>query len=94
MVNSCSRIYDIDGFHKDSTWAVEDHRTYVLDLDTANRLKDPEWELEYTVRDAYNMSGLEPVNWGKVVREWRRYFEADKQVTKGGFENLTTVFSR
>ena len=64
------RIYTVDGLYPNTTWQVLDHETYFTNLTEAN-LKgpsgNPEWKLEYSAKEAFNMSTLFPQDWSDLV---------------------------
>lgn len=64
------RIYTVDGNYTNSTWTVLDHETYIMNLTEANTHPDeePEWELEYSAKEAYNMTSLHPEEWDRVLK--------------------------
>ncbi|XP_022092882.1 sphingomyelin phosphodiesterase-like [Acanthaster planci] len=66
-VNPNYRIYEVDGNYKNSSWAVLDHATYVMNLTDANLTDNPKWKLEYTAKTAYGMKALQAVDWNELV---------------------------
>ncbi|KAL3206823.1 hypothetical protein MRX96_010605 [Rhipicephalus microplus] len=65
------RVFTMDGGYPGASWSLLDHDTYLLNLTTANAHPDmpPKWELEYSARDAYNMTSLQPQQWDAVLRK-------------------------
>ncbi|XP_038051985.1 sphingomyelin phosphodiesterase-like isoform X2 [Patiria miniata] len=66
-VNPNYRTYEVDGNYKNSSWAVLDHETYVMNLTDANLTDNPKWNLEYTAKAAYGMKALQAVDWNELV---------------------------
>ncbi|XP_071502434.1 sphingomyelin phosphodiesterase-like [Diadema antillarum] len=66
------RVYTIDGNYTKSSWAVLDHDNYYLNLTEANLTDKPTWRLEYTAKKAFNMTSLQPSEWGRVVEEMKK----------------------
>nr|XP_002130732.2 sphingomyelin phosphodiesterase-like [Ciona intestinalis] len=67
------RVYDVDGYHANTTWSVTNHRTYTLDLKKAHQTNKPNWLLEYDACDAYNQSYLSADNWGDMIGQWEKF---------------------
>ncbi|XP_041360844.1 sphingomyelin phosphodiesterase-like [Gigantopelta aegis] len=61
------RIYDIDGNYTKSSWAVLDHVNYIMNLTEANLYNKPVWQLEYSVKAAYQMKSLFPSDWNDLI---------------------------
>lgn len=71
-VNPAFRLYNTDP----STGTVVDYRTYYMNLTEANQehslaspffTPQPKWVFEYSAREAYNMSSLEPQAWHALM---------------------------
>ncbi|KAH9402553.1 Sphingomyelin phosphodiesterase [Tyrophagus putrescentiae] len=71
-VNPAFRLYNTDP----ATGAIVDHRTYYMNLTETNRLHGlsspfftpaPRWAFEYSAREAYNLSSLEPADWHHLM---------------------------
>jgi sphingomyelin phosphodiesterase len=67
-LNPGYRVYEMDGFYQNSSWAILDHETFILNLTQANLLDRPVWVKEYSAKEAYNMTALNPTNWDEVYR--------------------------
>lgn len=65
--NPAFRIYYVDGDHNETTRLVVDHETWTMNLQEANLLDNPEWRKSYSVRDAYSMQSLRPIDWHSFV---------------------------
>uniref|UniRef100_H2YC47 Uncharacterized protein n=1 Tax=Ciona savignyi TaxID=51511 RepID=H2YC47_CIOSA len=74
------RVYDIDGYHKNTTWSVANHKTYRLDLEEANRVDTPNWILEYDACNAFDQFYLSTENWESLVSSWEKFI-VDKNLT-------------
>lgn len=63
------RIYSVDGNYSNSTWAVLDHETYLMNLTEANASpsRKPHWQLEYTAKSSWGMGSLQPQEWDALV---------------------------
>ena len=61
------RMYDIDGTYNGSTHITLDHSTYILNITDANLTNKPKWVLEYSAKEAYNMTSLLPKDWANLV---------------------------
>ncbi|XP_046336080.2 sphingomyelin phosphodiesterase-like [Haliotis rufescens] len=71
-MNPSYRIYTMDGNYKTSSWAVLDFETYYTDIATANKgVAAPVWQLEYTAKSDYNMTGLYPRDWSDLIYRMR-----------------------
>ena len=72
-LNPGYRIFEIDGFYSNSTFAVLDHETYIMNLTDANLHNKPQWFKEYSAKDAYNLANLFPQDW----HDWSHMLETD-----------------
>ncbi|XP_077489009.1 sphingomyelin phosphodiesterase-like [Amblyomma americanum] len=65
------RIYVLDGNYTNSTWAVLDHETYLMNVTEANLspTREPLWQLEYTAKSAWGMTSLQPKEWDALVQK-------------------------
>ncbi|KAK3926133.1 Sphingomyelin phosphodiesterase [Frankliniella fusca] len=68
-LNPGYRIYYVDGDHKDTTRAVVDHETWVMNLKDANVYDYPLWYKEYSVRETYEMPSLLPQEWDTLINK-------------------------
>nr|CAD7446823.1 unnamed protein product [Timema bartmani] len=68
-LNPGYRIYYIDGDHKESTRAVVDHETWVMNLKEANLYDYPIWYKLYSTRSAYQMPSLLPQDWDNLLNK-------------------------
>lgn len=68
------RIYVVDGNYSNSSWAVLDHETYLMNLTEldANPSREPSWKLEYTAKAAYGMQSLQPADWDHLLERMER----------------------
>ncbi|XP_065062750.1 sphingomyelin phosphodiesterase-like [Rhopilema esculentum] len=66
-LNPGYRIYEVDGDYANSTQAVLDHLTYIIDLAKANKEEKLSWELEYRATEAFGMKSLSPSDWNDLV---------------------------
>lgn len=66
-LNPGYRIYYVDGDHEQSTRAVVDHETWVMNLREANLYDYPIWYKEYSTRQAYEMPSLIPQEWDNYL---------------------------
>ncbi|CAH1405253.1 unnamed protein product [Nezara viridula] len=66
-LNPGYRIYYVDGDHDQSTRAVVDHETWVMNLREANLYDYPIWYKEYSTRQAYQMPSLVPQEWDNYL---------------------------
>ncbi|CAL4151209.1 unnamed protein product, partial [Meganyctiphanes norvegica] len=57
------RIYYLDGEHINTTWAVVDHETWIMNLTEAQETGKPRYYQLYSAKDEYSMDGLLPANW-------------------------------
>ena len=65
-LNPGYRVYTADGNYGESTYAVLDHWTYYLDLVTTTK-ENMVWKFEYSAKEAYNMTSLQPAAWDDFV---------------------------
>ncbi|XP_037518477.2 sphingomyelin phosphodiesterase [Rhipicephalus sanguineus] len=67
--NPAFRVYVVDGNYNNSTWAVLDHETYVMNLTEANAdpTREPRWHLEYAAKAEYAMHSLEASQWDNLL---------------------------
>ncbi|XP_071804161.1 sphingomyelin phosphodiesterase-like [Asterias amurensis] len=70
-INPNYRIYVVDGHYLNSSWAVLDHSTYVMNITDANLTDKPIWKLEYTAKAAYGLKELQPRDWNKLVETFQ-----------------------
>nr|CAB3266407.1 sphingomyelin phosphodiesterase-like [Phallusia mammillata] len=77
-LNPAYRIYDVSGFG--SGWSVTNHRTYVMNLATANTRNTTVWYVEYDACQAFGVDKLSPAAWDKLLREWVKYNEDQSAV--------------
>lgn len=63
------RVYIVDGNYTNSSWAVLDHETYVMNLTEANAdpTREPHWQLEYAAKSEYGMHSLTASDWDKLL---------------------------
>ncbi|CAH1801877.1 unnamed protein product [Owenia fusiformis] len=86
------RLYEIDGFYTGSSWMVQDHWTYMLNLTEANNSPwvgpqdHPLWKLEYAAKATYGLDNLFPESWDKLITR----FEKDDKL----FQKYNRQFSR
>lgn len=68
------RIYVVDGNYSNSSWAVLDHETYLMNLTEldADPSREPSWKLEYTAKAAYGMQSLQPADWDRLLERMER----------------------
>ena len=69
FLNPSYRIYEIDGFHKDSTWQVLDFSTIYLNLTEANHYNVTKWRKEYSAKEAFDLENLFPQDWNNLLDE-------------------------
>lgn len=62
-LNPGFRVYEVNG----DTNAIQNHFTYILDLNATLAAGTVKWELEYDALSAYNMADLSPSSWNHVV---------------------------
>ncbi|GAB1600640.1 sphingomyelin phosphodiesterase-like [Argonauta hians] len=67
-VNPSYRIYEIDGPYPSSSWAVLNHENYILNITAANIDDKPVWQKEYTAKEAYNLTNLNPDSWNNLIK--------------------------
>ncbi|XP_075551077.1 sphingomyelin phosphodiesterase-like [Dermacentor variabilis] len=65
------RVYVVDGNYANSTWAVLDHETYLMNLTEANvdPQREPRWHLEYAAKAEFGMQSLEPAEWDDLLNK-------------------------
>lgn len=65
------RMYVVDGNYANSTWAVLDHETYLMNLTEANEdpTREPRWHLEYAAKAEFGMQSLEPAEWDDLLNK-------------------------
>ncbi|XP_063219326.1 sphingomyelin phosphodiesterase isoform X2 [Bacillus rossius redtenbacheri] len=68
-LNPGYRIYYVDGDHPESTRAVVDHETWVMNLKEANLYDYPIWYKLYSVRSSYQMPSLLPQDWDSLLNK-------------------------
>lgn len=68
-LNPGYRIYYVDGDHDHTTRMVVDHESWIMNLKEANLYGYPIWYKLYSVRAAYNMKALRPVDWDNFIDE-------------------------
>lgn len=68
-LNPGYRIYYVDGDHDRTTRMVVDHESWIMNLKEANLYGYPIWYKLYSVRSAYNMKALRPVDWDNLIDE-------------------------
>lgn len=66
QLNPGYRIYEVDGHYVNSSRAILNHETYILDLVEANK-GNVKWKLEYSAKEAYGMKSLLPEDWDDLV---------------------------
>ncbi|KOC60419.1 Sphingomyelin phosphodiesterase, partial [Habropoda laboriosa] len=66
-LNPGYRIYYVDGDHAKTTRMVVDHESWVMNLKEANLYDYPIWYKLYSVRQAYQMSSLLPLDWDSLI---------------------------
>lgn len=67
-LNPGYRVYTVEGQHPNSTWAVLDHETYIMNLTEANLSNKPQWIKEYSAKETYGLSSLAPADWDHLVQ--------------------------
>nr|KAI8736926.1 sphingomyelin phosphodiesterase-like [Biomphalaria glabrata] len=67
-LNMGYRIYTVDGNYQGSSFQVLDHETYFMNLSRANEEGKMTWELEYSAKEAYNMSSVYPKDWDELIK--------------------------
>ena len=66
-LNPGYRTYTVD----QQSWTVLDHQTYVLNLTKANQPQAvPEWEFEYSAKEAFNLTSLSAASWNLLYKKW------------------------
>ncbi|XP_028396329.1 sphingomyelin phosphodiesterase-like [Dendronephthya gigantea] len=65
-LNPGYRTYTADGSYNESTYAILDHSTYYLDLVSTTK-DNMVWKFEYSAKEAYSMSSLQPAAWDDFV---------------------------
>lgn len=68
-LNPGYRIYYIDGDHNKTTRTVLDHESWIMNLKQANTDDNPIWYKLYSAKSAYDMEGLRPSDWNKLISE-------------------------
>ncbi|XP_075752511.1 sphingomyelin phosphodiesterase isoform X4 [Rhipicephalus microplus] len=85
--NPAFRVYVVDGNYNNSTWAVLDHETYVMNLTEANAdpTREPRWHLEYAAKVQYGMQSLEAAEWDNLLNR----MEADDELFQSFYRFYT-----
>ncbi|XP_067671282.1 sphingomyelin phosphodiesterase-like [Haliotis asinina] len=68
------RIYTMDGFYTNSSFAVLDYEDYIFDIsanNNNNNSTNPTWKFEYSPLTAYGMNGSTPADWSDLVYRMR-----------------------
>ncbi|XP_071093407.1 sphingomyelin phosphodiesterase-like [Haliotis cracherodii] len=66
------RIYTMDGFYANSSFAVLDYEDYIFDLVANNNVSTrPSWKLEYSPLTDYGMNGSNPIDWSDLIYRMR-----------------------
>ncbi|XP_075246280.1 sphingomyelin phosphodiesterase-like [Convolutriloba macropyga] len=61
------RIYYVDSKREDATFFVADYTTYYLNVTKAKMTGNIEWEFEYRVKEAFNMTGTLPTDFDDML---------------------------
>ncbi|XP_071093406.1 sphingomyelin phosphodiesterase-like [Haliotis cracherodii] len=61
------RIYTMDGFYANSSFAILDYEDYVFDLRKNNNGSSASWDLEYSPLTEYGMKGSYPSDWNNLI---------------------------
>ncbi|XP_065178037.1 sphingomyelin phosphodiesterase-like [Sycon ciliatum] len=66
-LNPAYRIYTQDGDHEDTTHALLDHETYILNISDPHISTNPTWKLEYKASEAYGIATIQPAMWAQAL---------------------------
>lgn len=66
-LNPGYRVFDVDGFHENSSWSVLDHHTYIMDVKSSKKHTPPSWNHEYSAKETYGLESLSPKDWEKAI---------------------------
>ncbi|XP_059502883.1 sphingomyelin phosphodiesterase isoform X1 [Stegostoma tigrinum] len=66
-LNPGFRVYRIDGNYPESSHAVLDHETYILNLTEANERDNPKWVFLYGLQEAYGIKTAFPVDMDNLI---------------------------
>ncbi|XP_037518605.2 sphingomyelin phosphodiesterase 2-like [Rhipicephalus sanguineus] len=71
--NPAYRIYTVDGgrHRSNAPWTIEDHETFVMDLEESNKKDMPRWQLEYSAKHHYGLQSLSPQQWHSLAEKFR-----------------------
>ncbi|KAL1419661.1 hypothetical protein MTO96_005075 [Rhipicephalus appendiculatus] len=71
--NPAYRIYTVDGgrHRRNAPWTIQDHETFVMDLDESNKMDEPKWQLEYSAKHEYGLHSLSPQQWHSLAEKFR-----------------------
>ncbi|CAF1435418.1 unnamed protein product [Adineta ricciae] len=67
-LNPGYRLYTMDGEYSSSSYWILDHRTVIMNLTATNFYNRTVMQNEYSVRDAYQMDNLFPVDWDNFIK--------------------------
>ncbi|XP_059171990.1 sphingomyelin phosphodiesterase-like [Physella acuta] len=70
--NPIYRIYTMDGDYPGSSYAVLDYTSFYLNITDANLKGYPTWQLEYSAKQAYNMTGLYARDWDGLIQRMEK----------------------
>lgn len=68
-LNPGYRVYIVDGDYENSTFTILNHYNVFLNLTEANLFKHAKWRLEYSAKEAYGLSDLQPESWNNLVNK-------------------------
>ncbi|KAM9320676.1 sphingomyelin phosphodiesterase [Gastrophryne carolinensis] len=73
-LNPGYRVYKVDGDYENSSHAVLDHETYILNLTEANKRpgEEPRWTLLYSALATYGMKAAYPADWEELLQRFLR----------------------
>jgi sphingomyelin phosphodiesterase len=81
-LNPGYRVYEIDGLYSNSSWAVLDHETFIMNLTESNLKQKTVWFKEYSAKEAYNMTYLTAQDWDSTYKKiakddelFKKYFQ-------------------
>ena len=67
-LNPAYRIFRQDGDHAETTHALLDQETHILNISQADITKVPTWSIEYSATEAYGMKGVQPADWADLIK--------------------------
>jgi sphingomyelin phosphodiesterase len=62
-LNPGFRLYEIDS----ASNRIVNHYTWIMDLPKSNKLRSPQWRVEYDALSAYEMPSLTPSDWNDLT---------------------------